>query len=503
MITKGKVYLVGAGPGDPGLFTVKGVRCLEKADVVLYDYLVHKKLLNYVQEKADIIYVGKKAGNHTLEQEKINTLMIEKAKEGKIVVRLKGGDPFIFGRGAEEALELAKNNIPFEIIPGITAAIAVSAYAGIPLTYREFNSTLTFVTGHEDPFKEKSAIHWKELAATTGTLVIFMGVKNLAVIAKTLIEYGKSAETPVAVVYHGTFPDQKTVTGTLGNIALCAEKEKIKSPALVIIGEVVTLREKLNWYESLPLFGKKILITRSRRQAGKLSALLDEFGAETIEIPVIRIEPVDDYNALDIAIEQIHNYNWLIFTSVNGVHAFFERFLRKNDIRNLAGIKLASIGPATKKEIESFHLKVDFTPTEYVAECFTEEFIKHYEVKNKKFLLISSDKARDHIQRTFSLHGGDCTVIIGYKTVTSESNEEELNTKTKSQRIDWVTFTSSSTVKNFFKLYKGDKNFKIASIGPITSQTIRDSGFLPDVEAKEHTIPGLVNAILGFHGGKK
>jgi len=501
--TYGKVYLVGAGPGDPGLFTVKGMQCLKKADVVLYDYLVQEKLLSYVHERAEIIYVGKKAGRHILEQEKINELLVKKAKEGKTVVRLKGGDPFVFGRGAEEALELVKRGIPFEVVPGVTAAVAVSAYAGIPLTHRDFNSTLIFVTGHENPLKEKSAVHWSELASGTGTLVIFMGVKNLPLITGALIKYGKSGETPVAVVYRGTFPDQIVVTGTLRDIAGRVEEEKMKSPALVIIGEVVSLREKLNWYESLPLFGKRIVITRSSGQAGKLAALLDEMGAETVEIPVISIKSVDDYKTIDTAVERINDYDWLIFTSVNGVRMFFERFFLLNDIRDLSGVKLAAIGPATKKELEALHVKVDFLPSEYVAECFTDEFIRDYEIKERKFLLISSDKARDHILKTFTQLGGHCTALIGYKTSAGKLSREEFNEKINGLSIDWITFTSSSTVKNFFKLYGGKKRFKIASIGPVTSASVRDAGFSPDVEADEHTIPGLVKAILMFYGGRE
>jgi len=514
--TEGKVYLVGAGPGDPGLFTVRGVHCLQNADVLLYDNLVPEKLLSYVNESAEKFYVGKKAGRHTLSQDKINALLVKKAREGKIVVRLKGGDPFIFGRGGEEALELVKNDVPFEVVPGVTAASAVSAYAGIPLTHRDFASSLAFVTGHENPLKEKSAIRWAELAAGAGTLVVFMGVKNLQVIAEALMKYGKSEKTPVAVIRRGTFPDQKVITGTLGDIAGRAEEENLQPPALVVIGGVVSLREKLNWYESRLLFGKRIVVTRSRAQASTLVAMLEELGAETIEIPIIKIAAVEDYSALDEAVGRVADYDWLIFTSVNGVQIFFERFFSQRDtsprdtsprdtsprdIRGLSGVKLAAIGPATKKELESFHLLVDFQPREYVAECFTDEFIQRYRVKNRKFLLISSDRARDHIEKTFTEHDGLCTVIVGYRTIAGEAGRAEIERELEGRSVDWVTFTSSSTVNNFFKLYRGEKRFKIASIGPITSQAIRDAGFSPDVEAREHTIPGLVEAMLGFYGG--
>ncbi len=502
MMTGGKVYLVGAGPGDPGLFTVKGVRCLQNADVLLYDYLVPKKLLSYMNENAEKIYVGKKAGSHTLKQDQINNLLVKKAQEGKTVVRLKGGDPFIFGRGGEEALALAKRGVSFEVVPGVTAAAAVPAYAGIPLTHRDFVSSVTFVTGHENPLKERSVVNWSGLAAVSGTLVFFMGVKNLPAIAETLMKYGKSEKTPVAVIRRGTFPDQEVIIGTLQNIARRADEENLRPPALVVIGEVVALREKLNWYESGPLFGKKIVVTRSRPQASTFVAMLEELGAEAIEIPVIRIEPVDDYSLLDDAAERIQDYDWLIFTSVNGVHMFFEHFFYRRDIRDLYGVKLAVIGPVTKKELEAFHVKVDFQPSEYVAECFTGEFIRQHEIKNKKFLFVSSDKARDHIEKTIRLLGGRCDAIVGYRTVSGELDQKEFDRQFNGRSVDWVTFTSSSTVKNFFRLYRGEKRFKIASIGPVTSKAVCDAGFSIDLEAKEHTIPGLVEALLGFYGGK-
>ncbi len=503
-MSEGKVYLIGAGPGDPELISVKGLKYLKRADVVIYDNLVNKKLLKNVKNRAEIIYVGKESGHHTFDQEQINKLLIKKAKEGKVVVRLKGGDPFIFGRGGEEALALSESGIKFEIIPGITAATAVPAYAGIPITHRGITSTLAFITGHETPLKEESHIDWSKISTGIGTLIFFMGVKNLKNIVNNLIKHGRDENTPVAIVRWGTLPKQKVISANLKNIIKIAEKENIKPPALIIIGEVVKLRDKLNWYESKPLFGKKIVVTRSRTQASKLVDLLEEYGAETIEVPTIKFEYLEKSNSLNKAINQIKKFEWLIFTSVNGVRSFFKRFFSlKKDIRELANIKIASIGPATKNEIESFYLKVDFQPSKYFAECFVEEFIKKNNVKNKNILLIRADKARDYIEKELIKSGANVTSVIGYRTLLEDLESSKIFEILDRGEVDWVTFTSSSTARNFFNIYKGQKKFKIASIGPITSRTIKESGFSPDAEAEEHTIPGLVKAILEYYQGKK
>ncbi|MCP2520113.1 uroporphyrinogen-III C-methyltransferase [Candidatus Aminicenantes bacterium AC-708-M15] len=501
-MNKGKVYLIGAGPGDPELISIKGLKYLKRADVVIYDNLVNKKLLKNVKNGAEIIYVGKESGHHTLDQEEINKLLIKKAKEGKVVVRLKGGDPFIFGRGGEEALALSENNIEFEIIPGITAATAVPAYAGIPVTHREITSTLAFITGHETPLKEKSHIDWSKISTGIGTLVFFMGIKNLKNIINNLIRHGRDENTPVAIIRWGTLPEQKVITGNLKNIVQIAEKENIKPPAIIIVGDVVKLRDKLNWYESKPLFGKKIVVTRSRSQASKLVELLEEYGAKTIEIPTIRFEYLEESYSLTTAINQIKKFDWLIFTSINGVKSFFKRFFSlKKDIRELANIKIATIGPATKNEIESLYIKVDFQPSKYFAECFVEEFIKKNNIKNKNILLIHADKARDYIEKELVKFGANVTSVIGYRTLSENLESSKICEILEQGEIDWVTFTSSTTVKNFFNIYKGQKRFKIASIGPITSKTIKEFGFSPDVEAEEYTIPGLVKAILNYYRG--
>ena len=501
-MAEGKVYLIGAGPGDPGLITVKGLKCLKEADVVLYDHLVHRRLVQDAREGAESIYVGKEAGKHTLPQNTINKLLIARAKTGKVVARLKGGDPLLFGRGGEEALAMAKSGVKFEFVPGVTAATAVPAYAGIPVTHRDFTSTIAFVTGHESPSKGNSSIQWSKIATGIGTLIFFMGVKNLKSIAETLIQNGRDENTPTAVIQWGTLPGQRVVTGNLSNIVQRAERENMKPPALIVVGEVVKLRRKLNWFESKPLFGKKIVVTRSRAQASKLVELLEENGAETIEIPTIAIKNPEDYDPLDKAVREIGTFSWIIFTSANGVTAFFTRyFLLKKDIRDLYGVKLAAIGPATKNEIESFHLCVDFQPTEYVAECFTKEFLQQHDVREKNVLLVCSDKARDYIETELTRHGAQFTAVVGYRTVSSEREVDDITTLFQTKKVDLVTFTSSSTVKNFFSLYKGEKNFEIASIGPITSKTATEMGFAPDIESDEHTIPGLVSAITNYYKG--
>ncbi|HLG29536.1 MAG TPA: uroporphyrinogen-III C-methyltransferase, partial [Candidatus Brocadiales bacterium] len=366
------VYLVGAGPGDPSLISVKGMNCIRKADVLIYDYLVSTDLLKEAREGIEVIYVGKKGSVHTLEQEEINQLLVNKAKEGRTVVRLKGGDPFVFGRGGEEALFLKQNDVPFEIVPGITAAIAAPAYAGIPVTHRDYTATLGLVTGHEDPTKEESNIDWEKISTGIGTLTFYMGIKNLPKIVENLIKYGRSKNTPVAVIRWGTTPDQQTVVGTLENIV---EKTKdLMPPAITIVGEVVKLREQLNWFESKPLFGKTIAVTRSRDQASEFTEQLQERGAKVIEFPTIKTVPPDDVEPMDKAIGKIESFDWLIFTSVNGVDAFFKRlFDLGQDIRSLKGVKICSIGPATTERIRGFYLHVDCQPQKYVAESVVEE----------------------------------------------------------------------------------------------------------------------------------
>ena len=499
---KAKVYLVGAGPGDPGLITVKGKECIQNADVIIYDYLASPALLNYARKSAELIYVGKKGGDHTLSQEEINALIVDKAKSGGIVCRLKGGDPFIFGRGGEEAEVLFKEELSFEVVPGVTSAIAAAAYAGIPLTHRQLTSTLAFVTGHEDPDKEETSINWSSLASGIGTLVFFMGVKNLPNITRNLINHGKSADTPVALIQWGTTSSQKTVTGTLDKIAEKARTAGIKAPAIIVIGDVVHLRNKLKWFEQRPLLGKRIVVTRARQQASDLVGLLFDLGAECLEYPTIKIMPPEDLEPVKQAVENLSAYDWIVFTSVNGVDYFFEQlFAAGKDVRALGRMKTAAIGPATAGRLREFGLTSDIIPKTYRAESVIEAF-KDQQLKDKKILLPRAAAARPILPKELKKMGAEVEEIPAYETLKVTESTDDLVQQLQDRRIDLITFTSSSTVKNFKALLPSE-NFKkliqgvtIASIGPITTDTASELGFEVHITADSYTIPGLVDAIL-------
>jgi uroporphyrinogen III methyltransferase/synthase len=503
--TNGKIYLIGAGPGDPGLITVKAAECIKAADVVVYDYLAAPALLSYAREDAEIIYVGKKGGDHTLTQDKINDLIVEKAKRGLNVARLKGGDPFIFGRGGEECEELLEASCSFEIVPGVTSAIAAPAYAGIPLTHRRFASSVSIITGHEDPTKKDSSINWKVLAQMDGTLVFLMGVKNLGHITTQLMENGKDKETPVALVRWGTTTKQRSVTGTLSNIVDVVEKAKIKSPSIIVVGGVVTLKDTLKWFEDRPLFGKKIIVTRAREQASDLVKLLTDLGAECIECPTIKVVEPDETKALDNAISNIAKYKWLIFTSVNGVKYFFDKLFEKGlDVRALGSLKTATIGPATSQKLLDYGIKSDVIPETYRAESVVEAF-KEIDVKDKNILLPRALEARSVLPEELTKMGANIDDVASYQTVTVHENKDLLISELEDGNVDMVTFTSSSTVKNFKGMIPDDRfkeltsKLKVASIGPITSDTAKDLDFEIATEAKDFTIPGLTDAILKFY----
>jgi len=500
-VKKGKVYLVGAGPGDLGLLTLKAKKVLEEADVVIYDYLANKRFLDFCKEEAEKIYVGKKEGAHTLPQEEINKLLVKKAEEGKTIVRLKGGDPFLFGRGGEEAEALFEENISFEVIPGITSAIAVPAYAGIPVTHRNYTSTLAIITGHEAEDKEESKIDFSALSKI-GTLIFLMGVKNIPNIAKRLIEEGKSPEIPVAVIQWGTLPKQKTATGTLKNIVERVKEKGITAPAIIIVGEVVELREKFNWFETKPLFGKKIIVTRTREQASKLVEKLEELGAMCYEIPTIKIEALVN-DKIYQTIEKLPSYDWIIFTSENGVKVFFKILWEKGrDVRVLGNSKIAVIGSSTKAFLEKMGIRADLIPEkEFTQEGLVSAFSR-IDIKDKNILIPRAKEAREFLPQKLKEIGAKVDVLPVYETKTCEESKERLKNILK-EGVDIVTFTSSSTVKNFFRLIEETekdslKNIVFASIGPITSVTLKEFGFEPHIEAKEYTIEGLVNAIENF-----
>jgi uroporphyrinogen III methyltransferase/synthase len=503
---KGKVYLVGAGPGDPGLLTIKAKACLEEADVIIYDYLANETFLDHADEKAELIYVGKKGGSHTMRQEDINTLIVDKAQQGLTVVRLKGGDPFIFGRGGEEAEELVKAGVSFEVVPGVTSAIAVPAYAGIPLTHRDYTSTVAFITGHEDPTKEASSIAWDKLATGVGTLVFLMGVGNLPQIAKSLIENGRSPGTPVALIQRGTVPEQKTVVGTLQDIAERAQKEGLKPPAIIVVGDVVNLREQLNWFENKPLFGKRIVVTRAREQASGFLARLNELGAACIEFPTIQVVPPKSWDALDRALMRLEGYQWLLFTSVNGVKKFFDRLEHLGmDMRELKDMKVGAIGPKTAEAVYKKGIRPDLVPNEYRAEAVLDAFGK-WDVKGKKILLPRAAKAREVLPMGLVKMGASVDEIPAYQTVQPEHDKARVKGMLDKGEIDMVTFTSSSTVTNFVEMFGEERQqlktwmakVAVACIGPVTARTAEEQGLSVSLIPEEYTIEGLANAIVQY-----
>ena len=498
----GKVYLVGAGPGDPELITLKGLECIKNADVIIYDYLASPGLLKHAREHAEIIYVGKKGGDHTLSQDRINALIAEKAQKGFTVARLKGGDPFIFGRGGEEAEVLIDARIPFEIIPGVTSAIAAPAYAGIPLTHRKFTSTIAFVTGHEDSTKAESNIDWAALAKGIGTIVFLMGVKNLPHITNRLMHHGMPPDTPVALVRWGTTPKQTTVSGTLDTIVERTKAAGLKPPAIIVVGHVVKLREKMRWFETRPLMGQCIVVTRAREQASDLVKRLSDLGAECLECPTIKVSPPQDVKPLDRAMENLSSYDWLIFTSVNGVNFFFERLFQKNkDVRALKDIHTAVIGPATEKRLFDFGLKSDIVPESYRAESVVKAFAGK-DVTGRKILLPRAKEARPVLPLELKKMGAVVDEVTAYCTHAVKDNTDVLSARLKERSIDMITFTSSSTVKNFRALFPNEdlkdlmRGVTIASIGPVTADTARDLGFDVHIIAESYTIPGLCQAIL-------
>ncbi len=502
----GKVILVGAGPGDTGLLTLKGKEELERAQVVVYDWLVNPALLKH-SPSAEKIFVGKKGGTRYKEQSEINQILFRLARLGKQVVRLKGGDPFIFGRGGEEASFLVQRKIPFEVVPGISAGIGAPAYAGIPLTDRRFASQVTFITGHEDPTKESSQVDWKKLAVLKGTLVSFMGARNLSSIVGSLVKAGKPVSTPVAVIEWGTFPHQRVVEGTLKNIVAKVRAVGIEAPALTIIGEVVKLRKKLAWFEKKSLHGKTVLVTRARTQASQLVRRLEEQGADVLEFPAIEILPPLNPEAIDREIENIRDYDWVIFTSTNGVKAFFGRMDHlKKDARIFSKNKVAAIGDATAQALLEKGIKPDLVPAEFTSIRLFEALKELDEIQGKTFLLARADIAPPDLKTSLEKEGASVVEIEAYRTRQVLEQKKELKGWLQRRKIDYITFTSSSTVDNFFKAVPARVRRKIRSklisIGPVTSKTIKQYGFKPSREAKVHTIDGLVAAISKQNGNK-
>lgn len=500
------IHLVGSGPGDPGLFTLKGKRLLENADAVVYDRLAPESLLAYAPG-AEKIYVGKKPGEPSMPQEEINGLLVHLGREGKDVVRLKGGDPYIFGRGGEEALALAEAGLPFEVVPGITSGSAAPAYAGIPVTHRRVSTSVAFITGHEDPTKDGQDVDWRKAANGADTLVLYMGVGRLREISAQLTAAGKSPETPVACVRWGTLPEQRTVTGTLADIADRVEEAGLRPPAVTVVGEVVALRGDLSWFEDRPLFGRRIVVTRARAQAGDLSRKLEALGAEVVEFPTIEIRPPEDFEPLDRAIRGLDGYDWLVFTSVNGVEAFVGR-LREHglDLRAVPrGAQIAAIGPATAESLRRAGLNVDAVPGEYRAEALLEEI--GAPVEGQRFLIPRAKAAREVLPESLREAGATVDVPPAYESVPSGEGAESLAARLGADEIDCITFTASSTVENFVRAFGEERarelaaGTSVACIGPITADTARSHGLEVAAEAEEYTIPGLVEAVRELLSG--
>jgi uroporphyrinogen III methyltransferase/synthase len=497
----GRCYLVGAGPGDLGLVTLRAKQLIERAQVIVYDYLCNPEMLQWAPETAEIIYAGKKAGAHTLEQDEINALLVERARAGKQVVRLKGGDPFLFGRGGEEAQALAVAGTPFEVVPGVTSAIAAPAYAGIPVTHRGITSHVIFFTGHENPAKTESCIDFEALAKMGGTQVMLMGVERIEAIAQKMRDHGVRADLPVALIRWGTTGHQEVICGTLRDIAQQVAETNFAPPAIAVFGEVVSLGKELHWQDQRPLAGRRIVVTRTRKQAGALSDQLRDLGAEVIELPTIRIEPPSDLRAFAELVQDAHAYDWIVFTSPNGVTAFFEMFYKLyDDARDIGGARIAAIGPATAQRVRSFHLKVDLQPDEFVAEAVVREFKKEGDIENLRILIARAEEARDLLPNELGALGAIVDVAFAYRTVAETRDRTEARSRLAREGADMITFTSSSTVENFLGLgLPWPAGMKVASIGPITSKTARDRGLTIAVEATRHDIPGLVDAIRRFY----
>ena len=502
MEQKGIVYLVGAGPGDAGLLTLRGAELLARADVVIYDALVNPDLLRLAPREAEVIYGGKRAGDHALTQEQLNELLIAKAREGKCVVRLKGGDPYVFGRGAEEAEELEKAGITFEVVPGISSIVAGPNYAGIPITHREHNSVVTVFTGHENPTKPESSLDYRRIAEMPGTKVIVMGTERIRQIADSLMQHGMAKDTPVGIVRWGTTGRQQSIEGTLSTIGDIAAEKEFTAPAITVIGDVVKLRNKLNWFERRPLFGKRIVVTRTREQASQLSRQLLELGAEVLEIPTIKIVPPDNKQDLMDALLGLGEYDWIVFTSPNGVDAFFDYFFKAfDDLRDIGGVRIAAVGAATAAKLRDLHLKVDLMPDEYVTHKIISAFRNFESIENLRFLLVRAQVANQELPRALEEAGAIIDDVALYKTVPETEDRNGAAARFAEAGADWITFTSSSTVQNFHArfnlpaLLKQYPKIKLASIGPETSKALIELGFKPAVQAKEHTIDGLVRAL--------
>lgn len=500
----GRAYLVGAGPGDLGLVTLRAKELVERADVIVYDALCNPAMLGWARPEAEIVHAGKRAGNHALPQSEINALLVERTKAGKTVVRLKGGDPYVFGRGAEEAQDLVRAGLPFEVVPGISSALAGPAYAGIPVTHRAHNTQLTIFTGHEDPSKQDSSLDFATLARTRGTKVMLMGVERIEAIVGSLLREGMAPQTPVALVRWATTGRQQTVRGQLDSIVGVVRESGFEAPAVAVFGEVVGLRDELNWFENRPLFGKRIVVTRTRSQAGGLSARLAALGADVLELPTIRIEPPADLRGFAELVIDAHSYDWIVFTSPNGVNSFFETFYRAyTDAREIGGAKIAAIGPATAQRVKDFRLQPDLTPREFVTESLIEAFEELGSLDNERILVVRAEKTRDILAAALSKKGAIVDEAIAYRTVpeTQESDRTGALKRFREEGADMVTFASSSAAENFMALgLPLPSGIEFASMGPVTSASLRQLGLEVAVESSAATLDAFAQAIAEHFG---
>lgn len=500
----GKVYLVGGGPGDPKLITLKGIECLNRADVIIYDLLINDALLEHCPPHSEKIYGGKRPGEQRKRQAEINHLMLQRAKEGKTVVRLKGGDPFIFGRGGEEVIALVEAGIDFEIVPGITSAIAAPAYAGIPLTHRDYASSVAFVTGHSASFAPDSPIGWEQLATAVDTLVVYMGIGHLRQIAAQLTKHGRAPDTPVTLVHWGTTPQQKTLEGTLADISEKAKAANFRNPAVVVIGAVNRLREQLRWYDSKPLFGKRIIVTRSRAQASGFAELLESYGAHTIQFPTIEIQPILDNPVLDMAIARLSDYDWVIFTSVNAVEIFYSRLrVCGGDVRSFGRAEICAVGPKTVEALNKIGICADFIPSQSRGAAIANEMS---DLSEKSILLPCAKIAPDDLPNGLREKGAEVHTVPIYDTVKTEGEgREALEKEFVDGEIDMVTFTSSSTVTNFVGMFDQHRpevllaKVGIAAIGPSTAETVKQSDLEVDVMPNEASVEALAQEIVRYY----
>ncbi len=500
----GTVYLVGAGPGDPGLLTVKGRDCLSRADVVIYDYLAEAVLEKMAPSKAERIYVGKKKGKHHLPQDRINRLLVEKARAGLTVVRLKGGDPFIFGRGGEEAFELAQAGIPFEVVPGISAGFAAAIYAGIPLTHRDYTTSMALVTGHEKPDRKVSSLEWDKLATGVGTLIFYMGMTNLQLIVDKMVENGRAPETPVAIVRWATTPQQEVLTATLETVVQKAAEAGIQPPAVIIIGEVVKMRPELRWYDNRPLFGRQFLVTRPKEGGERFAELLATEGASAVCEPTIEIVGPEDWEPVDEALTHLIDYDYLILTSVHGVEYFFDRLKTLGyDLRSLAGCAVVAVGAKTAAAIREQGVSPDLMPEDFRAEGIVA-LMKAQEVEGSRVLYPRAELARPLIPASLEALGARVDAPVLYRTVKPADQGDRLRQILQQREVDGVTFTSSSTVDNFCDLVGGHVadllgDLPLISIGPLTSATLRKRGLKATIEAETSTLEGMVDAMRRYY----